>query len=580
MTPPEQSPAERTVDVVVVGAGAAGHVAALRAREAGLDVVLLEAGDEPGGTTRRSSGGYWVPNNSHMRARGLTDPEPDAIRYMARVGYPSLFDDGHPTYGLDPRDHELLRTLYATTTEAVDWLAEHGHLRSTEMVGYNGVKGEFPSYQHLPEFDRAPYGRHLGPEYTEESAEAAKHDASRAQGHVAPTAGTQGDGRELWAQLDAAARREGVELLVRHRARRLITDDAGAVTGVLADTPDGPVLFRATSVVAATGGFSQDAALSDELLRGPIYGTAAVPTGVGDLLRMTEELDVELGNTENAWWAQVPLEPALRQRNMDWLLFVPYGDSMVIVDREGDRVVNEKDIYDRRGRAHFLGGAEAGWPNRVLMMVYDEGVARDELDWQPRWPVPLPGGRLSVRASGIDERELPISGATLEELAANIRSRLATLADGTGGFDLAAGFADRLAATIERFSGFARAGKDEDFGRGETPVELGFNGPGRPGSANPTMAPFRAEGPYHCILVAAGTLDTKGGPRIDPQARVLRADGTPIPGLYGAGNCVAEPTGEGYFSGGATLGAAIAFGWLAGTGAVARTAGLSRHATR
>lgn len=575
------TPKKLDVDVAVVGAGAAGYTAALRAHAAGADVVILEAGAEPGGTTRRSSGGYWIPNNSLMRSRGLSDPEPDALRYMARVGYPSLFDDDHPTYGLDPRDFALLKTLYASGAEAIDWLADAEYLRSTEMVGYNGVQGEFPSYQDLPEFDRAPYGRHLGPEYTEESAAAAVSDVSRAQGHVAPVAGTQGDGKELWRQLDLAARRAGIPILTDHRVQQLLTrDDDGAVIGLEATTPDGTLRVNVNGgVVLASGGFSQNAALSDELLRGPIFGTAAVPTTVGDTIEMTRGLDVELGNTENAWWAQVPLEPALEQRNMDWLLFVPFGDSMVIVDREGRRVVNEKDIYDRRGRAHFIGGAEAGWPNRILMLVYDDAVAQDPLDWQPRWPVPLPDARLSVRASGIDEQALPISGDTFEELQANISARLAELADATDGFDLSDGFSAQLASTIDRFNGFARNGKDEDFHRGETAVELGFSGPAREGNdKNPTMAPFRSEGPYHCILVAAGTLDTKGGPRIDGEARILRADGNPIPGLYGAGNCVAEPTGEGYFSGGATLGAALTFGYLAGTSAAANLTTGAAHA--
>src|ERR1700727_1290620 len=89
---------EREVDVVVVGAGAAGCVAALRAAEDGAKVVVLEADASPGGTTAKSSGGYWIPNNSLMRARGLEDPRSDALRYMARMSFPERFD---------PEDHTL-----------------------------------------------------------------------------------------------------------------------------------------------------------------------------------------------------------------------------------------------------------------------------------------------------------------------------------------------------------------------------------------------------------------------------------------------------------------------------------------
>jgi predicted oxidoreductase len=66
---------------------------------------------------------------------------------------------------------------------------------------------------------------------------------------------------------------------------------------------------------------------------------------------------------------------------------------------------------------------------------------------------------------------------------------------------------------------------------------------------NPCLAPFRPVGPYHCILLVPGVLDTKGGPRIDRDARAIGLDGSPIPGLYGAGNCIASPAGAGYWGG-------------------------------
>ena len=82
-------------------------------------------------------------------------------------------------------------------------------------------------------------------------------------------------------------------------------------------------------------------------------------------------------------------------------------------------------------------------------------------------------------------------------------------------------------------------------------------------SARP--APAADRGAVLRIEVQVGCLGTKGGLKIDGHARVLRADGSgPIPGLYAAGNAAANPFGMAYPSGGATVGPALVFGWLAG----------------
>jgi predicted oxidoreductase len=71
--------------------------------------------------------------------------------------------------------------------------------------------------------------------------------------------------------------------------------------------------------------------------------------------------------------------------------------------------------------------------------------------------------------------------------------------------------------------------------------------------------------------VYSGCLGTKGGPRTDTDAQVLDVDGAPIEGLYAAGNVMAGITGPGYPGAGATIGAALTFGYAAGRHAATRS---------
>jgi predicted oxidoreductase len=69
--------------------------------------------------------------------------------------------------------------------------------------------------------------------------------------------------------------------------------------------------------------------------------------------------------------------------------------------------------------------------------------------------------------------------------------------------------------------------------------------------------------PYHAAAFNISDLGTKGGLRTDSAARVLDAAGSPIPGLYAAGNTVAAPSGTAYPGGGNPIGTSMLFSHLA-----------------
>jgi hypothetical protein len=252
-----------------------------------------------------------------------------------------------------------------------------------------------------------------------------------------------------------------------------------------------------------------------------------------------------------AWMCPIPLEKAVRRDPDLSGMFSVAGDSMIFVNKHGRRAVNEKLPYNELAHTFFTwDGDNAEYPNLVLVQIWDQRSqdhsASDEY------------GRLIVPA-GSDDRHV-IRGGTLAELAANIDDRLAEYAAITGGLRLADDFLANLEASIARFNELARSGKDADFGRGERAISMVFNGDVKEesGRVNPTMWPISDSGPYYAALVTGGTLDTKGGPKVSPDGQVLDDMGAPIPGLYGVGNCVASPSAQAYWAGGATLGPIIA----------------------
>ena len=77
-------------DVVVAGSGAAGMTAALAAASRGLSVVVIEKTGYFGGSTARSGGGVWVPQNSVLRKAGIPDTAEQASNYLAYVASESV----------------------------------------------------------------------------------------------------------------------------------------------------------------------------------------------------------------------------------------------------------------------------------------------------------------------------------------------------------------------------------------------------------------------------------------------------------------------------------------------------------
>lgn len=524
-------------DILIVGTGAGASSAAIAAVNAGSSVIMVEKAPTYGGTTAKSEGGMWVPNNRFLRANGKVDAREDALRYMARCARPHLYRAGHPLFGMPESEYRLMEAFYDHAANAFEFLEKVGALKTTQIL-------LLPDYFEGPE-NKVPVGRQI---------------------MTAQPNGQYGLGVELVRQLKTWLESRKVPFLLKHRARKLVRNAKGEVVGLEAVTANGQeVRLRARkAVVFATGGFAHNKALMRSFQSAPIYGTCSVPTSEGDFIPIAQAVGAKLGNLDNAWRMQVVLEHTLDMPSVPRGIWQPPGDSMIVVNKYGQRVFNEKHNYHDRSRVHFAWDPNREeYPNQLLFMIYDRRVA--EL-FAGNFPLPA----TSANAPFV------IRGETLDALAQALQARLDLHADKWGEVHLR-GFSAALSRTISEFDQFAAKGVDEQFQRGAFQWDtswLSYTSIPRDGTPwktgetpSPTMRPFQSEGPYYAIILGSGVLDTNGGPVINPKAQVLDPSDVPIPGLYGAGNCIASPAGQSYWGGGCTLGLAMTYGYLAGINA-------------
>jgi 3-oxosteroid 1-dehydrogenase len=521
---------DHTADVVVVGTGIAGCTAALNCLQRGLSVVMLEKGAATGGTSAKAAAGMMVPNNRYLQELGQDDPREDFIRFLARVGRPLLYDRDGEFFGLPEWEYRLIETWYDHAAEAFAHMEDTGAMLIEHQP-------EWSSYNDLPE-DKRRLGRVL---------------------FNVDDDGEVINGRPVIDRLTARIEDHGGVVLTEHRVDGVFLNRAGEVVGVRATHAGHPVVARAHRAVAfASGGFTHSERYAREYLNGMYVGGCAARTNEGDLIPIAQALGIPLFHMHSAWGAPVLYEQAL-DRDPDLIAnFSLMGDSSFSVNAHGMRVANEKATYNDRTQSHFRWDPRrAEYPDFLQFAIFDERTRQ-------LWPrAGLADHQAGNFIPPIGETSKYVMEAdTLPDLAAQIDARLAALA---GGVRLSEDFLDNLGTTIARFNGFARSGTDEDFHRGETTIELFMHGERADGNdlPNPTLHPLADTGPYYAAILAPGSIETKGGPKVSPRMQMLDGEERPVAGLYGIGNCVASASGQAYWSGGSTFGPYVTFGYVA-----------------
>jgi 3-oxosteroid 1-dehydrogenase len=350
-----------------------------------------------------------------------------------------------------------------------------------------------------------------------------------------------GGGGALVGQLLNQVLRRDVPVRLGTRVMELVVED-DRVVGVVAQATDGRTTrIRAnTAVHVGAGGFARNDDLRQRYQPHPISAkwTSAHAGDLGYGLELGEAVGAATTLLDEAWWGPssvLPGGPAI------FHVSERSKPGSLIVDQSGVRYFNESMDYVLAGQTMFQRHRDV--PAIPSLLIFDQRY-RSNYPFGPNLPGRTPQALLD---NGYFKRADTIEG-------------LAKLCDLPP---------DALRATVERFNGFARAGVDEDFHRGENAYDTYYGDPRV--KPNACLAPIE-KGPFYAVELVPGDLGTKGGLVTDVSGRVMREDGSAIEGLYASGNTTASVMGRCYPGPGVTLAPALTFSWLAMLHAAGRPA--------
>ena len=552
---------DKSVDLLIVGSGGGGMVAALATLDAGLEPLVVEKQSLVGGSTGLSGGMVWLPNNPLMRRDGIQDSHEDGLAYLADV----VGDIGAPS---SPARREVFLTA---GSEMITFLLRKG----VRLVRCPGWSDYYPNHkggnaagrgvEGIP-FDAAELGNwsdKVQPAMARNSGFVVLTNELRSVQYFNRAPRAFAVAMRVFARTMAARirRREmltnGASLIAQMlkaliglgdgqpplwtnaAMEDLIVED-GRVVGARVRRDGSTLSIEARrGVLLAAGGFGHNADMrrrysGDQPNEGK--WSIANPGDTGEVLQTAMRLGAKTDLLDEAWWLPSvfiadggPAAKSLgsgRQR-----------PGAIYVDATGRRFCNESNSYVEVGKAMYANKAVPCW------MVFDEGYV----------------GRYVSGANPLKKRRLPeeliergavIRGETISDLARQIVVP-----------------AEELEHTIERFNQFAAKGLDPDFGRGQSAYNDCLGDPGyRPNAA---VGPLE-RAPYYATRVLPADVGTCGGVITNEHAQVLDEKDRVIEGLYATGNTTATVMGRTYPGAGASIASTMVFGYVAAGHAAGR----------
>jgi len=551
---------DHALDVLVVGSGAGAMTAASRAKDNGADVLVVEKTNQYGGTSAMSGGVVWLPASPTIAEAGGKDSPESALNYLRSVVN-------------DPQLEDHLKTYVTKAAALAAYVNTHTRLRLKPMPRYPDMYPDRPDFMggyraHEPQ---PMHGRLLGEEFYKMRPQ---HVQTKLLGLISWTV----DESTVMLTRDNGWLRVAARMVLRYlldipgrftsmRDRYLTLGNAliGAlrltlmdkkvplwldaplqdliqeeerVVGAVIDREGRRLRVRARrGVILAAGGFERNESMRRQYLPNPTESdwSAASPGNTGDTIKAAQALGAATRLMDEAWWGptlKVPGEEHARMMFAEKNL--PGG---ILVNQAGERFVNESSSYTRVTKC-IIQSHRDGVESIPCYLVFD-GQYRNRYPCGPM----VPGQFRPDWALRRGVRQWIERADSIAELAV----RIGVPANG-------------LESTIEEFNRHAVNGLDPAFERGEALYDKLYGDYTH--EPNPCLAPIRVP-PFYAVTVYPGDLGTKGGLCTDVHARVLDADGQPIPGLYAIGNNASALMGRTYPASGAPLGSGMIFGMIA-----------------
>ena len=493
---------DETYDVIVVGSGLAGGIAAITAADAGARVLLIEKSEVPGGLSICSYGAVRSARDaegafSYLKATNDGRTPDDVLQALAR-GMCEL--EGYV--------RELARINGAVISTSVAEATSGGDDPEKRRVGANYPLPGNEAFYHTTVVDVPGF------------------DAKQ---HYPWANGAPGGPRLYKIVHDHLAKR-GIEIRLATPARRLVADAATReVRGVRVAANGAERTIEARrGVILASGGFEGNADMKAQFLEGKPVLNAAARTNTGDGIRMAQDLGAALWHMWHIHGAygfrhtDLAYPYAIRlKRFPDWFPGEQHRARVkmawILLDQDGRRFMSEYQPYTQdtgvRPLQHY-DPVRQRFPRNPAFMICDEAGRKM-----------YPLGKATSNDKGI---RYDWSEDNLREVELGILTRADTLEGLAIRLDLEP---EAVVASVSRWNEQCGSRRDGDFGR--------------PGG---TLTPIRTP-PFYGAPVWATLSNTQGGPVHDAESRIIDVWGKPIPRLFAAGE-LGSAFGHLYLSGG------------------------------